>query len=236
MQNRHNEFSIEILEDGNPQNTDLRPNEVQQNSLLRPNEVQLIDSYLAGIPRLIRLNQEEALRRDQELQSQMEIARDTLRPTQYNFVNSIIDQVLNGANRVGYRYALAGYLASSVVSIIAVTSHCTELYKEATGDGMMRTAKNIEAINSLNRYRTEMRHNCIEEGLPFAVPAAIFIPTLTLLALAFRARREGQERVQGMPENPENQLQAEGGQPRQAPSVVGDVVLVGSNLYSPRRD
>ena len=196
-----------------------------QNSLLR---------WYEGVSRLIGLNQEEALRRDAELQRLTDSVIDTLRPTQYNFVNPIVDQVLNGANRFGYRNALAGYLASSVVSIIAVTAHCSELYKEASANGMMITAENIEKLNSYNKNRTEMRHNCIEEELQFGVPAAIFLSTLMLFALrqysVFRARRVGQERAQERPENPENQPQAQGDQPRQAPSVLGDiVVLAGAN-------
>ena len=203
-----------------------------QNSLLR---------WYEGVSRLIGLNQEEALRRDAELQRLTDSVIDTLRPTQYNFVNPIVDQVLNGANRFGYRNALAGYLASSVVSIIAVTAHCSELYKEASANGMMITAENIEKLNSYNRNRTEMRHNCIEEQLPFAVLAAIFLSTVTLFAAqqyeTFRSRREGRERAQEMPENSENQPQAQGDQPRQDPSVFGDiVVLVESNPDSPRRD
>ena len=106
---------------------------------------------------------------------------------------------------------------------------------------MMITEKNIEILNSYNKNRTEMRYNCIEEGLQFGVPAAILIPALTLLAFrqysAFRARRVGQERVQGAPENLENQPQDQGDQPRQALSLLSDfVVLVGSNPDSPRRD
>lgn len=194
-----------------------------QNSLLRPDEVREINLYLADIRGLIRSNQEEALRRDAESQRLMDSVTDPLRPTQYNFVNRIVDQVLNGANRFGYRNALAGYLASSVVSIIAVTAHCSELYKEASANGMMITAENIEKLNSYNRNRTEMRHNCIEEELQFGVPAAILIPTLTLLAFqqysAFRARRVGREGAQGVSENPENQ-------PRQAPSEIDHVVVL----------
>ena len=211
-----------------------------QNSLLRTDEVQQINLYLARIPWLIRSNQEEALLRDAESQRLMDSVTDPLRPTQYNFVNRIVDQVLNGANCFGYRNALAGYLASSVVSIIAVTAHCSELYKEASAKGVMNTAENIEKLNSYNRNRTEMRHNCIEEQLPFAVPVAIFLFTVTLIAAqqyaTFRSRRVEQERAQEMPENSENQPQAQGDQPRQA-TVLGDiVVLVEPNPHSPRRD
>ncbi len=206
-------------------------NRQNQNSLLRPNEAQLILESLDNAIRIV-----------EESQNRMDNTRDSLRPAQYNFVNNIIDQFLNGANRFGYRKTLLASLFSTAVPIIFIGAHCSNLYPDVSANGMLPTAENIEKLNSLQRNMTQMRHNCIEEELPFVAPAAFFISALTFFAVqgcsALRSRRREQEGAQTMPENPENQQQAQGDQPRQAPSVLSDVVvLVEQNLNpnSPRQ-
>lgn len=203
-------------------------NRQNQNSLLRPNEAQLILESLDNAIRIV-----------EESQNRMDNTRDSLRPAQYNFVNNIIDQFLNGANRFGYRKTLLASLFSTAVPIIFIGAHCSNLYPDVSANGMLPTAENIEKLNSLQRNMTQMRHNCIEEELPFVAPAAFFISALTLLTFqGFRSRRETREIAQEMPENRENQQQAQGDQPRQAPSVLSDVVVLverNPNSNSPRQ-
>jgi hypothetical protein len=199
--------------------------------LLTPDEERRINQSLAPYYRSImeeqRLAMEDRRLADERLrliESQIVFMGDSSRPTHYDFVIGMLREVSVATNLFGYRNALFSYLILNVVPIIAVTIDCLNRYPDANPNGIV-TSKDIEILNSYNKNRTEMRHGCFEEKLPYVVPAAFIISALGLLAFKkysdFTARRSGQETEA----QTEVQTGASGNQ--QAPGIlVTDIVMV----------
>lgn len=192
--------------------------------LLTPDEERRINESLAPFYRSIMEDRRLADERLRLIESQIVFMGDSLRPTQYDFVIGMLREVSVATNLFGYRNALFSYLILNVVPIIAVTIDCLNRYPDANSNGIV-TSKDIEILNSYNKNRTEMRHGCFEEKLPYVVPAAFIISALGLLAFKkysdFTARRSGQET--------EAQTGAQTGAPRnqQAPgNLVARIVMV----------
>jgi hypothetical protein len=197
---------------------------IDHSQLLTPNEEHRINQSLALMED--RRLADERLRL---IESQIVFMGDSLRPTQYDFVIGMLREVSTATNLFGYRNALFSYLILNVVPIIAVTIDCLNRYPDANSNGIV-TSKDIEILNSYNKNRTEMRHGCFEEKLPYVVPAAFIISALGLLAFKkysdFTARRSGQETEAQTGAQTGAQTEAPSNQ--QAPgSLVAGIVMVG---------